>query len=61
MQKLEVAIQKASDIGVCFGVLQTCIGLAKIFNEGGKIEEAFDCCRFADEAATELFKRIGIE
>ena len=61
MDELDEYVQKVSDIFLCYGVLQTCIGLAKVFNSQGKIEEAFDCCRFADEAFEEIMKRTNID
>lgn len=58
MDNIDRYIQKVSDIFLCYGVLQTCIGLAKVFNSKNKLDEAYDCCEFADAAFDEIMKRI---
>ena len=59
MDNMDRYVQTVSDIFLCYGMLQSCIGLAKVFSSQGKIEEALDCCKFADQAYTEIMKRTG--
>lgn len=58
MTDFEEYIKRMSDIILCYGMLQSCIGLAKIFYAQHKFEEGNDCCTFAEGAFSEIMKRV---